>query len=85
MEPVKWNYPIYDLKRFFDVLITEYIIVQPVYFNEYVTHNFLILNKEKIFQPFKIKSFQTAKVKKGYNDLFYFWSTNLIKMKKKLL
>lgn len=83
MEPVKWNYPIYDLKRFFDVLIKKNIIAQPDYFNEYVTHNFLILNKQKIFQPFKVKSFQTSKDKQGYNDLYYIWDQNLIKIKKK--
>lgn len=85
-EPIKWNHHIYDLKRFFDLLMENEFIEQPMYFNEFIIKNFLILNKQERFQYFTIKSFQTSKEKRGYNDTnqYYHWDNKLKNIKSRL-
>ncbi|HEY9168281.1 MAG TPA: hypothetical protein VIN72_02200 [Lutibacter sp.] len=86
VEPIKWKYPIYDLKRFFDLLMENNLINQPKYFNELIINNFLILNKQNHFQKFTIKSFQTSKEKEGYNhnEEYFDWEKKIQEIKVKL-
>lgn len=87
-EPIKWNHSIYDLKRFFDLLIENNLITIPKYFNGLIVNNFLILNKQNNFQKFTVKSFQTSKEKNGYqsnhNNQYQHWELKIKEIKEKL-
>ncbi len=78
-QQIRWNDSIYDLRRFFDLLIDKELIEKPKYFNQYISDNFIILNKTKEYQEFTENSFKTSHEKTGYNNptTYSFWESKI--------
>lgn len=85
-EPIKWNGPIYDLRRFLDLLIEFELIEKPIYFNKYVSDNFQIKNRTNRYQEFDEKSFKTSYNQVGYNnpDNYSYWEKKVKDISDKL-
>lgn len=84
-EKIIWNAPIYDLKRFFDLMIEKQLIVPQEYFNEFISENFRIQNKQGKCQSFKVTSFKTANTKTGYQNEYYKWEDKIENLKHSLI